>query len=342
MQILVTGGAGYIGSHAAQLLLEQGHHVVVVDNLYRGNAGAIDRLNALIDDQSSLVFINADCTDRIVMARIMTEHKVSAVMHFAALTYVGESVEQPLDYHRVNTGGMVALLDACASAGVEKFIFSSTAATYGEPTLQPIAESTDQRPINPYGASKLHAERVLKEFGAAQATAGKPFAAAALRYFNVAGSDPSGLIGEWHQPETHLIPIVIEAARGTRDKVTIFGKDYPTQDGTCIRDYVHVRDLVEAHTAVLDALKPGDDRRYNIGTGSGLSVEQIIESVRRVSGKDFKAAQGERRPGDPPELVADPSKIKAEIGWSARFTDIDQTVRTAWDWFNNNPKGYDA
>lgn len=342
MRILVTGGAGYIGSHAAQLLLERGHGVVIVDDLCRGNAGAVDRLRGGLADPGRLVFVRADCTDRDAMAGVMTEHGVGAVMHFAALTYVGESVERPLDYHRVNTGGMVALLGACRESGVERFIFSSTAATYGEPTVQPIREDIEQRPINPYGASKLHAERVLREFGEAQRAAGSPFASAALRYFNVAGSDPDCQIGEWHVPETHIIPIVIEAARGVREAVTVFGRDYPTADGTCVRDYVHVRDLVEAHLVVLEALEPGDDRRYNIGTGAGLSVDQIVASVRRVSGKAFGVKTGDRRAGDPPELVADPSKIRREIGWSARFTDIDEIVRTAWAWYERNPRGYDA
>ncbi len=340
MSILITGGAGYIGSHAAQLLLEKGHTVVVVDNLYRGHRGAIDRLRASIDDPARLVFEEGEVTDRARMGAVMAAHGVDAVMHFAALTYVGESVAEPLDYHRVNTGGMVALLDACAEHGVSRLIFSSTAATYGEPEEQPIREDTPQKPINPYGASKLHAERVLSDFGQAMRDAGRDFGAAALRYFNVAGADPSGVLGEWHQPETHLVPIVIEAARGVRERVTVFGRDYPTPDGTCIRDYVHVRDLVEAHLAVLEKLEAGDDRRYNIGTGRGMSVREIIDSVRRVTGRDFEVADGARRAGDPPELVADPSRLASEIGWRARFTDVDEIVRSAWDWFEANPNGY--
>ncbi len=338
MQILVTGGAGYIGSHAALLLLEKGHRVLVVDNLFRGNPGAIDRLRGTLDDPDCLAFIEADCTDPKTMADTMRTHGVEAVMHFAGLTYVGESVEQPLEYHRVNTGGMIAMLDACARAGVSRFIFSSTAATYGEPAEQPIVETTPQHPINPYGASKLHAERVLSDFVASQR--GSSFAAAALRYFNVAGADPSGVIGEWHVPETHLVPIILQAAAGQRDAITIFGEDYPTPDGTCIRDYVHVRDLVEAHAMVLDALQPGDDRRYNIGTGKGLSVREVIDAVKRVTGRDFPVRKGERRAGDPPVLYADPAKINREIGWTARLSGIDEIVRTAWDWMTNNPEGY--
>ena len=339
MKVVVTGGAGYIGSHAVQLLLENGHDVAVLDNLYRGHAAAIERVRSSTNPGDRLTFHEADCTDLGAVSPVLKG--ADAVMHFAALTYVGESVEQPLDYHRVNTGGMITLLRACAEHDVERFIFSSTAATYGEPEEQPIRENTPQKPINPYGASKLAAERVLTDFNDARKRAGKPFSFAALRYFNVAGADPSGVIGEWHKPETHLVPLVIDAARGVRDAITVFGRDYPTPDGTCIRDYVHVRDLVEAHLAVLGKLEPGDARRYNIGTGRGLSVDEIITAVRRVSGNDFTVKDGERRAGDPPELVADPSAIASEIGWRARFTDIDETVRSAWDWFKENPTGYD-
>lgn len=342
MQIMVTGGAGYIGSHAAQLLLEQGHGVVVVDNLFRGHHAAVDRLASTLEQPDRLVFVEADCTDAAAITEAMRANKVEAVMHFAALTYVGESVERPLEYHRVNTGGMVAMLSACDAAGVEKFIFSSTAATYGEPVEQPIREQTPQKPINPYGASKLAAERVLADYGGACRAAGRPFASAALRYFNVAGSDETGVLGEWHVPETHLVPIILQAASGQREKITVFGTDYPTLDGTCIRDYVHVRDLVEAHAVVLENLKPGDDRRYNIGTGKGLSVRHVIDAVRRVTGRQFTVAEGERRAGDPPELYADPSKIRDEVGWSARHHDIEDSIRTAWAWMLKNPKGYSA
>lgn len=340
MRVVVTGAAGYIGSHASQLLLERGHEVVGIDNLYRGHRGAIERLSASAPDSSRFSFVEADITDADALNDAFVG--ADAVMHFAALTYVGESVEQPLSYHRVNTGGMVAVLSACERHGVSRLIFSSTAATYGEPETQPISETAPQQPINPYGVSKLAAERILLDYSASCAHAGEPFGFAALRYFNVAGADPSGVLGEWHKPETHLVPIVLEAARGVREAVTVFGRDYPTPDGTCIRDYVHVRDLVEAHAAVLEALGPGDQRRYNIGTGRGLSVDEIIASVRRVTGKDFAVRDGARRAGDPPELVADPSAIADAIGWRARFTDTDETIRHAWDWFEANPRGYDA
>jgi UDP-glucose 4-epimerase len=340
MRVVVTGGAGYIGSHAVQLLLEGGHSVAVIDNLYRGHAAALDRLRGSMKPGERLSLHEADCTDYDAVLPVLAG--ADAVMHFAALTYVGESVEHPLEYHRVNTGGMVTLLRACAEHGVGRFIFSSTAATYGEPEEQPIRETTAQAPINPYGASKLAAERVLLDHGEACRRAGVPFASAALRYFNVAGADPTGVLGEWHKPETHLVPLVIDAARGVRESITVFGRDYPTPDGTCIRDYVHVRDLVEAHAEVLGALRPGDACRFNIGTGRGLSVDEIVGAVRRVTGREFAVRDGERRAGDPPELVADPSRIAEEIGWRARFTDIDETVRTAWAWFESNPRGYDA
>jgi UDP-glucose 4-epimerase len=226
--------------------------------------------------------------------------------------------------------------------GVQRFVFSSTCATYGEPDAVPIRETEKQSPINPYGWSKLHVERALKDYGAACSMAGKPFGFAALRYFNVAGADRSGVLGEWHQPETHLIPIVLEVAQGKRSHVTVFGTDYPTEDGTCIRDYVHVEDLADAHATVIEKLGPGDQRFYNLGVGNGYSVRQIIEAARRVTGKAIEVKEGERRAGDPPELFADPSKIRDELGWSASITDLDEIIGSAWRWFEANPTGYDA
>ncbi|MEM0984296.1 MAG: UDP-glucose 4-epimerase GalE [Planctomycetota bacterium] len=344
MNVLVTGGAGYIGSHAAQTLLAQGHKVVVVDNLFRGHARAIERLRESVDGETRkrFHFVEADMGDRPRMAKLMAEHAIEAVMHFAALAYVGESVTEPLVYHHNNTGSAIELLRACDEAGVGKFVFSSTCATYGEPDAVPIAETEKQSPINPYGWSKLHVERVLHDHAEACRRTGKKFGYAALRYFNVAGADPTGVLGEWHQPESHLIPIVLEVAQGKREKVTVFGEDYDTPDGTCIRDYVHVTDLVEAHALVLGKLEPGDERIYNVGIGNGYSVREVIESARRVTGHAIPEVAGERRPGDPPKLFADPSRIKSELGWEARFTDLDETVATAWRWFEANPKGYDA
>lgn len=340
MSVLVTGGAGYIGSHAVQRLLRDGHRVLAVDNLYRGHAEAIDLLKAGAGDR--LTFVQADVGDRALLARLLTEHKVKTVLHFAALAYVGESVTQPLRYYRNNTAASLALIEACDDAGVQRLVFSSTCATYGEPPREfiPIPETCPQSPINPYGWSKLHTERIFMDYATEATRSGRPFALARLRYFNVAGSDRTGLLGEHHEPETHLIPVCLQVALGQREALTVFGADYPTPDGTCVRDYVHVEDLVDAHVAVMNALKPGDQRAYNLGIGRGHSVKQIIESVRRVTGKDLPVMHGPRRPGDPPELYADPRKIKAELGWSAAITDLDEIVASAWRWFSKHPRGY--
>ena len=346
MSVMVTGGAGYIGSHAVQRLLRDGHSVVAVDNLFRGHREAIDLLKAQ-KGGDRLVFVPGDIGDRDLMARLLTDHKIKTVMHFAAMAYVGESVDQPLRYYRNNSAAALALIEAVDSsrqggAGVERFIFSSTCASYGEPAKQyiPIPETCPQSPINPYGWSKLHTERMLIDYAALTRKQGKPMAIACLRYFNVAGCDRSGLLGEHHEPETHLIPVCLQVVLGQREALTVFGTDYPTPDGTCVRDYVHVEDLVDAHVTVMNALKPGDEKFFNLGIGNGLSVRQIIDSVKRVTGKRFTVKEGPRRPGDPPELYADPRKIKSELGWSAKITDVDQIVSSAWAWFQKNPRGY--
>jgi len=327
MNVLVTGGAGYIGSHAVKQLLEAGHHVVAVDNLFRGHGEAV---------HADADFVEADLADVDVLAKTMSEHAVDCVMHFAALAYVGESVTQPLRYYQNNTGGSVALLQAMGEAGVKRMVFSSTCATYGEPERMPIVETMPQWPINPYGWSKLFVERVLRD----QVAADPQFAFVALRYFNVAGAARDGSIGEDHEPETHLIPVVIQAALGQREKITVFGTDYPTPDGTCIRDYVYVEDLCAAHIQAMEALRPGDGRFYNLGIGRGYSVREVIESVRRVSGRDFAVEEGPRRPGDPPELYANADKIRQELGWTPAMAELDEIVRTAWVWFQQHPKGY--
>lgn len=340
MAVMVTGGAGYIGSHAVKRLLEEGHDVVAVDNLYRGHREAIDALGSV--KPGTLTFSETDIADRETLVRLMREHSVDTVMHFAALAYVGESVTEPLEYYRNNTAGALSLIQAVDDAGVQRFIFSSTCATYGEPPKVPMDETTPQSPINPYGWSKLHVEHILRDYAHACRVNEKPFAYAALRYFNVAGSDPETLIGEDHEPETHLIPVIIEAALGVREKIKIFGTDYDTPDGTCIRDYIHVCDLIDAHVAVMNAIEPGDERFYNLGIGKGYSVREIIESVRRVTGRDFTIEETDRRPGDPAQLFADPSKINSELGWSASFTEIDEIVRTAYHWFEKHPNGYEG
>jgi UDP-glucose 4-epimerase len=342
MNVLVTGGAGYIGSHAALRLMEDGHAVTVVDDLSRGNRGAIDALQAI----GSIDFVQGDFGDRTLIDPLLKRRRIEAVMHFAALTYVGESVEQPLRYYRNNAASALALLEAVDAAVVKRFVFSSTAATYGEPPpeLIPIREDCPQRPINPYGASKLMVERMLFDYAQMKARTSAEFVFAALRYFNVAGNDERCRIGEDHDPETHLIPICLDVALGKRPAITIFGTDYPTPDGTCIRDYVHVTDLIDAHVAVMHALeaKRGEARTYNIGIGRGYSVREVIEACRRVTGIKFKEIEGKRREGDPPALYADPAKIHGELKWTARHTDLDEIIESAWRWKQANPGGYVA
>ena len=351
MNVMVTGGAGYIGSHAVKRLLAEGHRVVVVDNLCRGHIEAIDALMEKAGGDEGgdgggeggrLVFSRTDTGEMSVIESLLCEHRIDTVMHFAALTYVGESVTEPLAYYRNNTACALSLLEACDASGVERFIFSSTCATYGEPAAEhiPLTETVPQSPISPYGMSKLHMEHQLADYAEACRRNGRSFGYAALRYFNVAGSDPEGLIGEDHDPETHIIPVVIQAVLGLRKSVTIFGTDYDTPDGTCIRDYIHVEDLIDAHVRVMGELKPGDERAYNLGIGKGYSVREIIESVKRVTGCELIVREGGRRPGDPPRLFANPAKIKRELGWEAKHTDIDGIVATAWNWFEKHPHGY--
>ena len=345
MNVLVTGGAGYIGSHACKRLLAHGHTVVVVDNLYRGHTSALDAIRAaanLADDR--LVFHKADVNDNAALTHILRAHRCDAVIHFAALAYVRESMDDPISYYRANTAAAVSLLEACRDAGVTRLVFSSTCATYGEPEPAriPIREDCPQKPINPYGWSKLFIERMTIDWSDALRRAGKPFAVAMLRYFNVAGCDRAGVVGEDHTPETHLIPIILQVVAGKRDALTIFGTDHPTPDGTCVRDYIHVEDLVDAHAVVLDALDPNKNevRAYNLGIGTGLSIRQVIASVERVTGTKVAAKDGPRHPGDPPTLFCDPSKIERELGWRASIRDIDEIVASAWNWFRLNPNGY--
>ncbi|NQU20768.1 MAG: UDP-glucose 4-epimerase GalE [Candidatus Nealsonbacteria bacterium] len=327
MNVMVAGGAGYIGSHAVKQLIEAGHRVVAVDNLYRGHRGAVN---------PRAEFYQIDLAETEALADVLRRHEIECVMHFAALAYVGESVTEPLTYYRNNTAGTVSLLQAMQTAGVRRMVFSSTAATYGEPQSTPIVETMPQEPINPYGWSKWCVERVLRDYGAAE----KEFSFAALRYFNVAGSAADGSLGEDHDPETHLIPVLLLAALGRREKVTVFGTDYPTPDGTCIRDYIHVEDLCAAHIRVMEALRPGDGRFYNLGIGRGYSVKEVVEAAERVTGREIPIEYGARRPGDPAVLFADASKIQGELGFAARHTEIDRIVATAWNWFEKHPDGY--
>ena len=329
MNVMVTGAAGYIGSHAVKLLIESGHGVVAVDNLARGHRPAV---------HPRAHFFQVDLADTRTLADLLQRHRVDCVMHFAALAYVGESVAQPLRYYENNTAGAISLLQAMQEAGTQRLVFSSTCATYGEPETVPIVETMRQQPINPYGWSKWCVERILRDFAAAQ----RGFAFAALRYFNVAGSAADGSLGEDHRPEMHLIPLLLLAALGQGKPLTVFGTDYPTPDGTCIRDYIHVEDLCAAHLAVMEALQPGDTRFYNLGIGRGYSVKEVIEAARRVTGIDIPIAYGDRRPGDPAVLYANAQKIQNEVGWSARHTDIAKIIETAWNWFQKHPEGYGA
>lgn len=325
MRILVTGGAGYIGSHATRLLTRRGHDVWVYDNLAQGHRGATlpDRL------------IQGELANSDRLRAALRDHKIEAVMHFAARSLVGESVADPAGYYHNNVGGSLALLDAMRAEGVLRIVFSSTTATYGVPEKSPISEETPQLPINPYGATKLMIERVLADYSHAYG-----FAYAALRYFNAAGASPDGDLGEDHDPETHLIPLVLQVALGQRQEITVFGVDYPTPDGTCVRDYIHVDDLAEAHLAALELLQPGSGMLLNLGTGQGHSVMEVIESCRRVSGRKIPAVIGPRRPGDAPTLVADSSKAQRVLNWRPKYTRLDDLVATAWKWHSTHPRGY--
>jgi UDP-glucose 4-epimerase len=326
MRVLVTGAAGYIGSHAVRRLLSSGHDVVALDNFSRGHREALP---------AGLDLIETDLREPGPLAKWLVERGVECVMHFAAFAYVGESVEDPLLYYRNNTTGTLNLLRAVDEAKIRRLVFSSTCATYGEPEEMPIREETPQNPINPYGASKLFSERMLRDYAARR----RDFACVVLRYFNVAGSAEDGSLGEHHDPEPHLIPVILQAALGLREKVVVFGTDYPTPDGTCVRDYIHVEDLVGAHEFVMQRLTPGF-HVYNLGVGRGYSVNEIIEAARRVVGRPFEVEYGPRRPGDPPALYADPSKIFRELGWKAEHTDLEAIIASAWRWFQAHPHGY--
>lgn len=325
MNVLVVGGAGYIGSHAVKSLLQAGHEIWVYDNLSRGHRAAVPpgRL------------IEGEVADRAHLVEVLTQKRIDAVMHFAAFALVNESVLDPAIYYRNNVIAALELLEAMRQADVKRIVFSSTTATYGEPDAIPIAESTPQRPINPYGFTKLVIEQALADYAAAYG-----FAYAALRYFNAAGAHPDGTIGEDHDPESHLIPIVLQVALGQREQITIYGDDYPTVDGTCIRDYIHVCDLAEAHLRALDRLQPGRGICLNLGTGRGTSVREIIEACRRVTGHAIPEVIGQRRAGDPPELVADAQRAATELQWQPKYTDVAAIVQTAWAWHRTHPRGY--
>jgi UDP-glucose-4-epimerase GalE len=314
--ILVVGGAGYIGSHAVKSLMGAGHHPVALDNLSRGHRDAVLCPH----------FIRADLTDGKALARAFARYRIDAVMHFGALTYVGESVEDPEKYYVNNVVGCINLLSAMREAGVDKIIFSSTAAVYGNPNQVPITEDHPRDPINPYGMTKYVMERAMEDFSSAY---GLSFVS--LRYFNAAGADPDGELGERHDPETHLIPSVLLAAGGVRGEVVVFGDDYPTPDGTCVRDYVHITDLIDAHLLALDRLNAGGPGGYyNLGSQQGHSVKEVIEVAQAVTGRPITVRVGPRRAGDPPTLIASSEKARKELGWRPTHVDLSEMVQTAW------------
>ncbi len=323
--ILVVGGAGYIGSHMVRDLLQAGHEVVVLDNLSRGHRDLIP----------GGIFIQGDLGNAAQLDKVFTQHRFFAVMHFAAFSLVGESVSKPLDYYRNNVANTVELLDAMARHRIRNLIFSSTAAVYGDPRqARPLREDDICAPTNPYGATKLAVERMLADNAAAS-----DFRYVSLRYFNAAGADTSGAIGERHEPETHLIPLILQVATGERESIKIFGTDYPTPDGTCIRDYVHVNDLTQAHLLALRRLMAGGSSAiYNLGNSRGHSVREVIEVARTVTGHAIPAILADRRAGDPAVLVADSGKIRKELGWKPRFEDLRTIIETAWAWHSKEAR----
>ncbi|MCA9132855.1 MAG: UDP-glucose 4-epimerase GalE [Planctomycetales bacterium] len=325
MRVLVIGGAGYVGSHTVRQLIRSGHDVTVYDNLSRGHRQSV----------REGTFVRGELSDRKELRRVLGDQGIEAVMHFAAFALVGESVAQPAMYYQNNVSAPLELLEAMRAAGVWRIVFSSTTATYGQPEKVPIAESTPQLPINPYGFTKLVFEHALSDYAHAYG-----FGCAALRYFNAAGASPEGDIGEDHDPESHLIPLVLQTALGQRERIGIFGDDYPTPDGTCIRDYIHVDDLADAHLKALALLEPSTNLQLNLGTGRGQSVQQIIEACRQVTGHPIPTTLEARRPGDPAELVADSSLAQKVLGWSPKYTDVKAIVETAWNWHRTHPRGY--
>jgi len=326
MAVLVTGGLGYVGSHAVKLLVDRGTEVVNLDDLSYGHRGAACGSEVVV----------GDIGDARLLRGIFSRHQIDAVMHFAAFADVGESVADPRKYYTNNISKSLVLLDEMLAAGVKKMIFSSSAAVFGEPEAVPIPEEHPKDPTNPYGRSKLMLEQILAEYDRAYG-----LKSVSLRYFNASGADPSGTIGEDHSPEHHLIPLVLDAALGKREDIKVFGTDWPTPDGTCIRDYVHVTDLAEAHFLALEALESGGPSTvYNMGNGSGYSVKEVISAAEDVTGRKVNAVPAPRRPGDPARLVASSEKIKRELGWEPRYRDLRTIIETAWKWHSSHPNGF--
>ena len=318
MKVLITGGAGYIGSHIVKALGEKGYEVLTVDNLSNGHKEAVLYGKLAIGDIGDKDFIN----------KIIKEFKPNIVMHFSAFIEVGISVKEPLNFYKNNVIGTLNLLDVLIQNKIDKFIFSSTAAVYGIPEKIPIPEEHQINPINPYGKTKAVIEKALEDFSNAY-----NFKYISLRYFNASGADPSGLIGESHNPETHLIPLILQTAKGEREAIKVFGTDYPTDDGTCIRDYIHVNDLADAHILAMEYLLDGGKSDvFNCGYGYGYSVREVIETAKKITGKDFKVIEDNRREGDPPVLVADSKKLKEKLNWKPKFDSLETIIKTAWKW----------
>lgn len=326
MRIFVTGGAGYVGSHTVRRLVAAGHDVTVFDNLVAGHEQAVDPKAA---------FVKGDLADRQRLIELLAGGRFDAVIHFAAFLNVGESVEQPLMYYRNNVVNTLHLLEAMQLGGVKRLVFSSTCAVFGVPERLPIVEDLPKAPINPYGATKLTVERMLQDSATAWG-----LGAVALRYFNASGASADARIGEDHSPELHLIPLILQVALGQRESIKVFGTDYPTPDGTCIRDYIHVDDLASAHQLAIEGLKPGVFEAFNVGTGSGASVREVIDACRRITGHAIPAVEQPRRPGDPPSLYADPSLLKGRLGWKPQYASIEPIVKTAWEWHRTHPNGF--
>ena len=328
MAILVCGGAGYIGSHAVHALVEKGEQVVIVDNLQTGHRGALN---------PAAKFYEGDIRDASVLDKIFTENKIEAVIHFAANSLVGESMEKPLLYFNNNVYGMQVLLEAMVRHGVDKIVIYSTAATSGEPKRVPIHEDDETCPTNTYGETKLTMEKMMKWVSRANGVR-----YVSLRYFNAAGALPDGSIGEDHKTETHLIPLILQVPTGRRDHITVFGDDYPTPDGTCLRDYIHVVDLADAHVLALEYLrKGGASDIFNLGNGQGFSVKEMIAAAEKATGRSIKVEIGARRAGDPAQLIASSEKARTVLGWKPQFTDVEQVIGTAWKWHESHPHGYE-
>ena len=327
MNVLVTGGAGYIGSHAVHELKASEHDVVVFDSLVKGHRAAVP---------AGVPFVQGDIRDAALLAETFAKFSIDAVMHFAAASEVGESMVNPAKYYRDNVAATLSLLESLNQANIKKIVFSSTAAVYGEPESCPIREDAALRPTNVYGRTKLIIEGMLADFAMAYG-----FSYVALRYFNAAGALPSGGVGEDHTPESHLIPLILQTALHQRAAISMYGTDYPTPDGTCIRDYIHVTDLASAHVLAIEHLMAGGEpRTYNLGSQTGFSVREVIDKAKKITGIDFPVVEAARRAGDPAVLVASSAKFQQDFNWRMRYSDVDTILRTAWDWHRSHPGGY--